>query len=216
MVESWESEALLMQMPVKISSTKSRVFIPTIKVIILELMCICANCICCVNSLQEIAIVYHPQPSARDKFLFLGNAPNQGVQGYDISMCQLDNLMKRTRVPWKLFFQYILSFWSWASHVTWLKQFSDEAQSVQQAEGSLQNKFSVKVGNLAHGGGEGVVLTQSQLLQITVFMAYLTLFCQKFPKNSRKKSQCTGSEGRVKPVGPNSQLLPKICFASFP
>lgn len=134
MVESWESEALLMQMPVKISSTKSRVFIPTIKVIILELMCICANCICCVNSLQEIAIVYHPQPSARDKFLFLGNAPNQGVQGYDISMCQLDNLMKRTRVPWKLFFQYILSFWSWASHVTWLKQFSDEAQSAQQAE----------------------------------------------------------------------------------
>ena len=84
-----------MQMPVKISSTKSRVFIPTIKVIILELMCICANCICCVNSLQEIAIVYHPQPSARDKFLFLGNAPNQGVQGYDIPMCQLDNLMKR-------------------------------------------------------------------------------------------------------------------------
>ena len=134
MVESWESEALLMQMPVKISSTKSRVFIPTIKVIILELMCICANCIWCVNSLQEIAIVYHPQPSARDKFLFLGNAPNQGVQGYDISMCQLDNLMKRTRVPWKLFFQYILSFWSWASHVTWLKQFSDEAQSAQQAE----------------------------------------------------------------------------------
>ena len=32
-------------------------------------------------------------------------------------------------------------------------------------------------------------LTQSQLLQITVFMAYLTLFCRKFPKNSRKKSQ---------------------------
>ena len=54
----------------------------------------------------------------------------------------------------------------------------------------MQNKFSVKVGNLAQEGGGG--LTQSQLLQITVFMAYLTLFCRKFLKNSRKKSQPLG------------------------
>ena len=82
------------------------------------------------------------------------------------------------------------------------------------SKGSMQNKFSVKVGILAQGGGGG--LTQSQLLQITVFMAYLTLFCRKFPKNSRKKSQRSGRGGEVKPVGPNSQLLPKICFASSP
>ena len=47
-------------------------------------------------------------------------------------------------------------------------------------------------------------------------MAYLTLFCRKFLKNSRKKSQPLGRGAGVKPVGPNSQLLPKICFASFP
>ena len=47
-------------------------------------------------------------------------------------------------------------------------------------------------------------------------MAYLTLFCRKFLKNSRKKSQRSGRGAGVKPVGPNSQLLPKICFASFP
>ena len=48
-------------------------------------------------------------------------------------------------------------------------------------------------------------------------MAYLTLFCGKFPTNSRKKSQRSGRGGvGIKPVGPNSQLLPKICFASFP
>ena len=46
-------------------------------------------------------------------------------------------------------------------------------------------------------------------------MAYLTLFCRKFPKNPRKKSQRSG-RGGVKPVGPKSQLLPKICFACFP
>ena len=67
---------------------------------------------------------------------------------------------------------------------------------------------------MAQGGGGG--LTQSQLLQITVFMAYLTLFCRKFPKNSRKKSQRSGRGGGVKLVGPKSQLLPKICFARFP
>ena len=81
----------------------------------------------------------------------------------------------------------------------------------------MQNKFSVKVGILAQGGGRaGGGLTQSQLLQITVFMAYLTLFCRKFLKNSRKKSQPLGRGAGVKPVGPNSQLLPKICFLGFP
>ena len=47
-------------------------------------------------------------------------------------------------------------------------------------------------------------------------MAYLTLFCRKFSTNSRKKSQRSGRGRGVKPVGPNSQLLPKICFGGFP
>ena len=77
----------------------------------------------------------------------------------------------------------------------------------------MQNKFSVKVGNLAQEGGGG--LTQSQLLQITVLWHIWPFFAENFRK-IHGKSQRSGRGGVVKPVGPNSQLLLKICFASSP
>ena len=57
----------------------------------------------------------------------------------------------------------------------------------------MQNKFSVKVGNLAQEGGGG--LTQSQLLQITVFMAYLTLFWPKISEKFTEKIPTFGEGG---------------------
>ena len=59
----------------------------------------------------------------------------------------------------------------------------------------MQNKFSVKVGNLAQEGGGG--LTQSQLLQITVFMAYLILFLPKISDKFTEKIPTFGEGGQV-------------------
>ena len=58
---------------------------------------------------------------------------------------------------------------------------------------SFQNKFSVKVGNLVQEGGGG--LTQSQLLQITVFMTYLTLFLPKISEKFTEKIPTFGEGG---------------------
>ena len=46
-------------------------------------------------------------------------------------------------------------------------------------------------------------------------MAYLTLFLPKISGKFTEKIPTFG-EGGVKPVGPKSQLLPKICFGGFP
>ena len=46
-------------------------------------------------------------------------------------------------------------------------------------------------------------------------MAYLTLFLPKISGKFTEKIPTFG-EGGVKPVGPNSQFLPKICFGGSP
>ena len=77
----------------------------------------------------------------------------------------------------------------------------------------MQNKFSVKVGILSQGGG-GVWPNPN--FYKALFLWHIWPF---FAENFRKihgKSQRSGRGGEVKPVGPNSQLLLKICFASSP
>ena len=72
----------------------------------------------------------------------------------------------------------------------------------------MQNKFSVKVGNLAQGGGG------SDPIPTFTNHCFYGIFDPFFAENFRKihGKNPNGGGGRAKPVGPNSQLLPKICF----
>ena len=76
----------------------------------------------------------------------------------------------------------------------------------------MQNKFSVKVGILAQGGGGG----GSDPIPTFIKHCFYGIFDPFLPKIFEKfiEKIPTYREG-VKPVGPNSQLLPKISFESF-
>ena len=77
----------------------------------------------------------------------------------------------------------------------------------------MQNKFSVKVGILSQGGG-GIWPNPNfyKALFYGIFDPFLPKISEKFTENPNVR----GGGGVVKPVGPNSQLLLKICFASSP
>ena len=78
----------------------------------------------------------------------------------------------------------------------------------------MQNKFSVKVGILSQGGWGG-----SDPIPTFIKHCFHGIFDPFLPKISEKfteKIPTFGEGGGVKPVGPKSQLLPKICFACFP
>ena len=71
-------------------------------------------------------------------------------------------------------------------------------------KGSLQNKFSVKVGNLAQGGGRGGGLTQSQLFSKST----KTQFALELPINVGNLSQYGG--GSPVPTKKSPKMPSKI------
>ena len=76
-------------------------------------------------------------------------------------------------------------------------------------QGSSRNKISVKVGNLAQGGGgSDPIPTFINHCFYGIFDPFSEKFTEKIPMYRER--------GGVKPVGPNPQLLPKICFESSP
>ena len=78
----------------------------------------------------------------------------------------------------------------------------------------MQNKFSVKVGILSQGGGG--VWPNPNFYKALFLWHIWPFFAENFRKIHGKNPNVRGGGGGVKPVGPKSQLLPKICFACFP